>query len=105
MPPGPYSVAGSGWILYLDRGIFRVLHLATGWHTLGSYAVSESQIVFFNDPHCMKSVGVYGWELKDGLLRLALVIDECGTETPFQSGGGGRARMLTSLPWVAGQPP
>jgi hypothetical protein len=105
MPPGPYSVAGSGWILHLDRGIFRVLHQPTGWHTLGSYTVSESKIAFFNDPHCMKAVGVYGWELEDGLLALSLVTDDCGAQTPFLSGSGGRTRMLTSLRWTTGQPP
>jgi hypothetical protein len=105
MPPGPYSVVGSGWFLHLDNGIFRVLHPATGWHSLGSYTVSESHVVFFNDPHCMKSVGVYGWELRDGLLALSLVTDECGARSPFQSGAGARARMFTSSLWVPGQPP
>jgi hypothetical protein len=101
MPPGPYSVAGSGWRLQLDRGVFRILHEPTGWHSLGSFAVSGDQVTFFNDPHCMKAVGTYKWRLDAGQLILQLVADECGVRTAFQSGRGQRARVLAGMPWLA----
>lgn len=100
MPPGPYSVKGGGWILSLDSGIFRIVHGATGWHTLGSFAVSGHHIEFFNDPYCMKAVGLYEWRLTAGQLTLRLVKDACGGQAPFQSGPQARAAILTEFPWA-----
>ena len=105
MPPGPYSVQGGDWILSLDRGIFRIVHEATGWHTLGSYSVSGNRMEFFNDPHCMKAVGRYEWTLTAGQLNLRSVEDGCGGQSPFLSGRDMRAAILSELPWASRQPP
>ena len=104
MPPGPYSAKGDGWTLSLDRGVFRMVHEATGWRTLGSFAVSGNTIEFFNDPHCMKAVGRYEWTLAEGQMVMELVQDSCGGQAPFQSGRAARATVLTEFPWASQQP-
>jgi hypothetical protein len=93
----PYPPEGGVWRLGLDDGIFRVVHDAIGWATLGSFTVSEDRIQFFNDPHCNEDVGIYTWRLESGTLTLEVVTDDCGS--------GLRARNLVSLPWESCQPP
>jgi hypothetical protein len=93
----PYPPEGGVWRLSLDKGIFRVVHDAIGWATLGSFTVSEDRIAFFNDPHCYEDVGIYAWRLESGKLTLEVVEDGCGA--------GLRARNLVSLPWESCQPP
>jgi hypothetical protein len=105
MPPGPYSVEGGAWILQLDRGVFRMLHEATGWHSLGSYTVSGNRIELFNDPHCIEAVGIYTWSQESGQLALEAIKDECGDKAPFLSGSGRRASSFASRPWMSCQPP
>ena len=105
MPPGPYSVEGGAWILQLDKGVFRVLHEATGWHSLGSYAVSGNRIELFNDPHCIEAVGIYTWSLESGRLALEAIKDECGDKAAFLSGSGQRASSFARRPWMSCQPP
>jgi hypothetical protein len=101
MPPGPYSVEGGSWVLHLDRGVYRILHETTGWHSLGSYRVSGSRVQLFNDPHCMEAVGTYGWSLNSGQLLLEVIDDQCGARSAFQSSRGMRARVFTHLPWIS----
>jgi hypothetical protein len=93
----PYPPEGGIWRLSLDRGVFRVYHDGTGWGTLGSFAVSEDRIEFFNDPHCLQDVGIYTWELRDGKLMLSVVEDNCGVDL--------RLRNLVAYPWESCQPP
>jgi hypothetical protein len=101
MPPGPYAVAGGGWMLHLDRGAYRILHETTGWHTIGSFAVFTDRVEFFNDANCIKAVGVYAWRLEAGQLFLEPVSDECGSRAAFQSRKGQRARVLAGAPWLS----
>jgi len=96
--PVPYPLEGGQWILQLDRGIFRVLHDATGWRTLGSYTVSEDRITFFNDPNCYREVGIYKWVFEAGQLTLEAIDDEC--DGRVLGGGGLRITNFTSHPWV-----
>lgn len=93
----PYPPEGGTWKLSLDRGVFRVFHEATGWHSLGSFTVSGERVELFNDPHCYQVVGIYSWKLEGGELTLQLVEDACGVDL--------RARFFTSLPWTSCQPP
>jgi hypothetical protein len=90
----PYPAEGGLWLLQLDRGAYRILSARSlsGWRSLGSYAVSGDQIVLFNDPHCMKDVGVYRWELEGGQLELQVIEDECAL--------GWRGITFTNYPWV-----
>ncbi len=104
MPPAPYPSEGGEWVLHLDRGVFRVFHKPTGWRTLGSFSLNESQITIFNDPHCVDAVGLYTWELKAGQLFLEVIEDECGARAVFQSANNLRAKNLTGLPWVVATP-
>lgn len=103
MPPGPYSIDGSGWTLHLDKGVFRVFHEPTGWRSLGSFTVAGNQIEFFNDPNCMEAIGTYTWKLEAGQLLLQGVVDECGAASAFQSGRGRRLQLLESVPWTKAQ--
>jgi hypothetical protein len=93
----PYPPEGGTWKLSLDRGIYRLIHPDTGWHTLGSYAVDEGVLTLFNDPHCYDLVGTYTWELLEGGLQLKLVEDGCGRHL--------RAERFTKLTWQGCQPP
>jgi hypothetical protein len=105
MPPAPYPPAAGIWRLHLDKGIFRVFHVATGWRALGSYAVSGDRIHFFNDPHCLEDVGIYRWEVGTGQLIMEVIEDDCGASSVFHSERGSRARNLTISPWLSCQPP
>ena len=84
-------------MFHLDKGVFRVFHEITGWHTLGSFTVSGDRVEFFNDPHCIDAVGIYTWKLEAGQLVLEVVEDECAF--------GLRTKNLTHLPWMSCQPP
>jgi hypothetical protein len=93
----PYPPEGGVWRLSLDDGIFRVVHDAIGWATLGSFTVSEDRIAFFNDPHCYDDVGIYTWQLEAGELTLKVVGDDCAF--------GLRTESLMALAWKSCQPP
>lgn len=95
--PLPYPLEGGVWILQLDKGIFHVFHETTGWRTFGSFTVSEDQIQFFNDPHCINAFGTYRWELEASQLLLEVIEDEC--DGRVLGGGGLRADNFTDLPW------
>lgn len=93
----PYPPEGGVWKLNLDKGIFRLYHEFTGWHTLGSFAILEDRIVLFNDPHCYETVGVYAWRVDEGQLVFEVIEDGCGTDL--------RTKRFTHLPWTSCQPP
>lgn len=86
-----YLPQGGTWKLSLDKGVFRVFHQATGWHSLGSFAVSGDQVTFFNDPHCYAVIGTYKWRLEGKKLNLEVIQDTCHVDR--------RARTMTNLPW------
>jgi len=91
----PYPPEGGVWKLNLDKGIFRMYHEFTGWHTLGSFTISEDRIVLFNDPHCYETVGVYTWRVDEGQLVLEVIEDGCGIDL--------RSKRFTRLPWTSCQ--
>lgn len=100
-----YAPEGGVWKLQLDRGVFRIFHQPTGWHSMGSYILSKDrrtagtvdQLVLFNDPNCPEYVGVYAWQLDAGQLRLKAIEDTCSIHL--------RAMNLSNLPWLACRPP
>jgi hypothetical protein len=87
-----YKLEGGEWLLWFDRGIFRVAYPPTKWRTVGSYTVSGDQLLLFNDPTCHTEVGTYRWALEGGALRLHVVEDACAI--------GLRAKNLTAQPWT-----
>jgi len=93
----PYPPEGGVWKLSLDKGIFRLYHEFTGWHTLGSFEILADRIVLFNDPHCYEAVGVYAWRLDEGQLIFEVIEDGCGPDL--------RAARFTRLAWTNCQPP
>jgi len=92
----PYPPEGGIWILYLEKGIFRVYRGITGWRSPGSFTVSGDRIEFFNDPNCLEVVGTHTWKLEEGKLVLGIVEDECFL--------GLRAKNFTALPWTPDNP-
>lgn len=93
----PYPPLAGVWKLQLDRGVFRVIHPATGWRTLGSFAVDGDRVTFFNDPNCHLAVGVFGWQMAENSLTMQLVGDDCELGT--------RALLFTGGAWQNCQPP
>jgi hypothetical protein len=100
-----YAPEGGTWKLHLDRGVFRVFHVETGWHSLGSFVLSKDrrtagtidQLVLFNDPNCPGYIATYTWQLQDGDLVLEAIEDSCSIHL--------RAINLTNLPWRSCRPP
>jgi hypothetical protein len=74
----PYRLDGGDWILYLDRGAFRVSHEGTGFQGVGSFTVSDDQLLLFNDPNCHLDVARYRWRLAGTSLTLEPLEDTCG---------------------------
>ena len=92
-----YLPEGGIWKLNLDRGMYRIFHEATGWFSVGSFTVSDDQLILFNDPTCIDTVGLYQWSLADGELKLTALADTCQVER--------RARSFANLGWASCQPP
>jgi len=92
-----YAPEGGVWKLNFDDGLYRVLHVATGWRSLGSFTVDGDRLTLFNDPNCSDVTGHYRWRLEDGALQLEAVDDPCAI--------GLRAANLGARPWAACQPP
>jgi hypothetical protein len=100
-----YGIEGGIWKLYLDDSVFRILHVPTGWRSLGSFtsfydqnsAEQIDQLVLFNDPYCPGVVGLYNWRLDDGALHLDPLGDTCSM--------GLRAANLANQPWLSCTPP
>lgn len=100
-----YAPEGGTWKLYLDKGVFHVLHGATGWKSVGSFVATRDrwtsgapdQLLLFNDPTCPDAIGLYSWRLDEGQLVLDVIDDTCAIHL--------RAMNLTSLPWQSCRPP
>lgn len=92
-----YALEGGLWKLSLDKGTFRIYYTVNGWRSLGSYAVSEDRIYFFNDPYCNWETGVYQWKLEEGALTLTELDDPCSQ--------GLRAANFINQRWLSCSPP
>lgn len=85
------------WKLQLNNGVYRVIHLETGWKSIGTFIVTGNRMLLANDPCCTKSIGVYKWSENDGQLVLEVIDDPCNIKL--------RAKNLTETPWRSCQPP
>ncbi len=95
-----YRLEGGEWTLYLNLGVFKVFHRATGFEAVGSFTVDGNRISFFNDPFCeedLSMVGNYTWQLQNNALTLQVVNDPCSI--------GLRAKNLTTLNWIIKRDP
>lgn len=92
-----YAPEGGLWKLQWDRGVFRILHVSSGWKSIGSFVVDANRLSLFNDPVCHEITGLYTWTLEDNQLVLRVVGDECAILL--------RAMNLTKQPWLSCRPP
>jgi hypothetical protein len=73
-PPVPctrcpdYAPESGIWKLNLSKGVFRIFHKATGWKDIGSFIVSEDQLILANDPVCHVKAQV----LKDAVMATSV---------------------------------
>ena len=94
-----YRLEGGVWSLYLNKGIFKVFQQNTNFEAIGSFAVANDHITFFNDPYCEEDVtmvGTYTWQKVGDTLTLRVVNDPCSI--------GLRAKNLTSAGWSSKNP-
>lgn len=92
-----YLPEGGIWKLLLDKGAFKIFHPGTGWRSLGSFAVTGSQVAIFNDPACFRDVGTYKWQKDGAELSLKVIDDTCHVDR--------RARSFSNSPWLRCPPP
>jgi len=92
----PYRLEGGDWLLYLDRGAFRVSHRETGFQGVGSFTVESDRLVLFNDPNCPQDVAEYRWRWEDNRLSFEADEDNCGF--------GLRIKNLTHGSWERQDP-
>jgi len=85
------------WRLYLNKGVYRIIHLETGWKSIGTYIVSGDRILFANDPCCINGFGVYSWIVKEHQLTFKMIDDPCAIKL--------RAKNLTEVSWRSCQAP
>ena len=90
-----YRLEGGAWSLYLSNGVFKVFQQDTDFEAVGSFAVSNNRVTFFNDPYCeedLTMIGNYTWQKNGDTLNIQVVHDPCSI--------GLRAKNLTSTTWV-----
>ncbi|NNG00373.1 MAG: hypothetical protein HKM93_13385 [Desulfobacteraceae bacterium] len=85
------------WKIQFKNGVYRVIHLNTGWKNIGTFMVAGDRIIFANDPTCIKGIGVYKWTRTEGQLLFKTIDDPCAIKL--------RAKNLTEVPWHSCQPP
>lgn len=95
-----YRSSGGIWKLQFDKGIMRIYYDVTGWHSLGSYTVSDDLLYIYNDPYCPQEMGEYRWMREDGNLELEPISDTCA----FQLRGENLGKQTWSYCPPADQP-
>ena len=93
----PYRFDAGRSTLTLDSGRYYVAHKPAspkvmGFASTGHFIVEGDRIVFFNDPNCTTTKGIYTWEASSAELTFGRRRDRCGI--------GLRAEYLTALPWT-----
>jgi hypothetical protein len=94
-----YKMEGGVWSLYLNKGVFKVFQQNTNFEAIGSFAVANDQVTFFNDPYCdenVKMIGKYAWQKVGDTLTLQVIDDPCSI--------GLRAKNLTATGWSPKNP-
>jgi len=92
-----YAPEGGLWKINFNKGVFRIMHMVTGWKSMGTFILSGDQLILANDPTCQEVIGVYGWRFEKGALILKVIVDPCAIEL--------RSKNLTGFPWLSCQPP
>jgi len=92
-----YAPEGGVWKLSLNKGVFRIFHVESGWKSIGTFIVSGDRLLLANDPNCVDGVGLYRWQLEKGQLVLETIDDPCAIKL--------RAMNLTQQPWMSCRPP
>ncbi len=83
-----YAPEGGVWKIRFDAGVFRILHLESGWKSLATAVVVGDRLLLANDPVCIDALGLYRWELQDGRLKLDAIDDPCAIRLRAATLGG-----------------
>jgi len=92
-----YAPEGGLWKINFNKGVFRIMHMVTGWKSMGTFILSGDQLILANDPTCQEVIGVYAWRFEKGALILKVIVDPCAIEL--------RSKNLAGFPWLSCQPP
>jgi hypothetical protein len=92
-----YAPEGGLWKMSLDKGVFRIFHVESGWKSIGSFIVAGERLLLANDPNCVDGIGLYRWRMEKGQLILEAIDDPCAIKL--------RAMNLTQQPWMSCRPP
>ena len=92
-----YVPEGGVWKIQFDRGVFRIIHMVSGWKSIASFTLEGDRLFLFNDPVCHETTGVYTWKVEEGRLVFRAIEDECSIRL--------RAKNLTKQPWITCYPP
>jgi hypothetical protein len=92
-----YAPEGGIWKIRFDRGVFRIIHLPSGWKSIATVIAAGDRLLLANDPVCVDEVGLYRWTLDRGGLVLEAIDDPCAIRL--------RAATLAQQPWRPCRPP
>lgn len=92
-----YAPEGGIWKIQFDKGVFRIIHLSSGWKSIASFALDGDRLLLFNDPVCHETTGIYAWKAAEGQIVFTAIEDECAIRL--------RAINLTQQPWLSCRPP
>ena len=92
-----YAPEGGLWRMRFDQGVFRVMHLASGWKSIATVIAAGDRLLLVNDPVCIDAIGLYRWRLEQGRLVLEVIDDPCAIRL--------RAANLTGQAWLPCRPP
>jgi hypothetical protein len=87
-----YRPTGGIWRLQFDKGVMRIYYDVTDWKSIASFTVEGNRLKIFNDPFCPQEVGEYQWNIENGLLNLAAIVDGCAFDL--------RRENLIKQPWA-----
>jgi hypothetical protein len=92
-----YAPEGGIWKIQFDKGVFRIIHLSSGWKSIASFVLEGDRLSLFNDPVCHEMTGTYAWRAEGGQIVFRAIEDECAIRL--------RAMNLTKQPWLSCRPP
>lgn len=92
-----YAPEGGVWKIRFDKGVFRILHLDSGWKSMATAIITGDRLLLANDPVCIDTLGLYRWKLEDGRLKLNAIDDPCAIRL--------RAATLAGREWRSCRPP
>ncbi len=92
-----YAPEGGIWKIQFDKGVFRIIHLSSGWKSIASFTLEGDRLLLFNDPVCHETTGIYVWKVEERQIVFTTIEDECAIRL--------RALNLTKQPWLSCRPP